>query len=138
MLARMAYVSRAQLAAQTSMLVAGVIQQTLGDRMVLAEVVAAGPYAWRVGFARTFAGLPVDADMADRAYRYLAAQHIERSGGVSAGAVLDAHAPPSPPTEREIARSWEVESHSSEEGRRALYGVDGHPQALLDRMASEE
>lgn len=108
------------------------------DEPTLAAVVAGGPVHWRLNFQRVFRGYPVDEAIADTVFRFFCDQFLKRVGpGVSAAAFLDAIEPITPPTQKEIDEAWEIDSASSEAGRRAFYGPGGHPQEWLDRHVRE-
>jgi hypothetical protein len=112
---------------------------TAADGMLLEEVVAKGPAEWRRHFVREFRagkGRPLaELDhLADLVFHFFCRVHIWRYGPVSAGAVLDKVEEITPPTAREIADAWEVDSGSSEEGRRYFYGADGHPEDLIKSL----
>lgn len=117
----------------------GAIQATMlevsSNAPLLLEVVAAGPHTWRSEFFKAFAGLAVDGYIADRMFAFFCQQVQLRYGqNVLAGQVLDTLQLPSKPSQREIDDAWEVESFSSEEGRRYFYGPDGHPEEIIKRL----
>lgn len=45
---------------------------------------------------------------------------------------------PSAPTQAEVDAGWEVESRSTEEGKRFFYGSDEHPEELIKKLIDEE
>jgi hypothetical protein len=100
----------------------------------LLTVVANGPQQFRNYVLSQTRGLAIDADIADRMFAFFRQKVRHEFGGQQAGAVLDKLEVKSPPTQREIDESWEVDSSSSEEGRRFFYGVDGHPEELIKRI----
>lgn len=115
------------------------IQSTMlniaGDTPTLLEVVAGGQFRWRHTFARAFAGLPVDDQIALAMFAFFCDQVERRFGhAMRAAEMLDALEVAAPPSQREIDDAWEVESFSSEEGRRYFYGPDGHPEELIKRL----
>ena len=122
--------------AHASQVIASYIQWAVGDVERLNRIVADGASAWRNRFRADLRGWPVDDAMAEQAWRFLCDQQALRHPEMAAGKVLDALEVNErrPPTEKEIADGWEVESASSDEGRRALYGPGGHPKELLDRL----
>lgn len=132
------FVSRADVSRVTSDLIGQLMQELASNTEALAEVVAGGAFRFRTTFLRTFKGLPVDDDVANAVFAFLTAQYQHAHPDQPAGAWLDAHAPASPPTEAEIAKSWVVESASSEQANQQYYGDHGHPQGLLDRIVSED
>ncbi len=71
------------------------------------------------------------------AFAWLCEKHLQVFADASPADILDNLEVPTPPTAEEIARAWTIESASSEEGRRALYG-DEHPQQVLDRLVAED
>jgi hypothetical protein len=106
-----------------------------GDTPTLLAVVAGGPAEWRNRFMSVTRGLAVNEDVADKLFAFFANQVVKRYGReLSAGKLLDSLEVISPPTDKEIADSWEVESSSSEEGRRFFYGPDGHPEELIKKL----
>lgn len=115
------------------------LQQTMltiaSDTPLLLSVVAGGPTNWRNVFLRNCRGLAVNEAVADSVFAFFCTQVEYRFGrGVTAGQVLDTLEVPSPLSQKEIDDAWEVESFSSEEGRRYFYGPDGHPEELVRRM----
>lgn len=121
--------------AQTLSAIDDIMRHVAGNAPLLLEVVAGGPHKWRSEFLKSCAGLAVDTDIADRLFAFFCQQVQYRYGhGITAGAVLDKLELPSPPTQREIDDAWEVESFSSEAGRRYFYGPDGHPEELIKRL----
>ena len=136
-------ISREEFAGISANIIATYIQQRLATPVTLAETVAAGPFAWRTGMLRELKGFLVDEAIADNAFNFLKAQwevEATRQGapGMSVETFLNKVEVPTPPTAREIADAWEVESASSEEGKRQMYGPGGNPQALLDELRQQD
>jgi len=106
-----------------------------GDEATLLAVVAGGEQEWRNRFLSLTRGLAIDAGVADSLFAFFCHQVKKRFGReLSAGKLLDSLEVISPPTPREIADAWEVESSSSEEGRRFFYGPDGHPEEIIKKL----
>lgn len=105
-----------------------------GNPALLARVVADGPSSWRNTFSRAFRGLPVDDAVADSLFGFFAQQFIRQYAGQTPSQVLDSYAPPAPPSEHEINDGWEVDSSSSEDGKRHFYGKDSSPQQYLEKL----
>lgn len=121
--------------AQTVSAIQSTMLEVSSNTPLLLEVVAAGPHTWRSEFFKAFGGLAVNGYIADRMFAFFCEQVQRRYGpGVLAGQVLDTLALPSKPSQREIDDAWEVESFSSEDGRRYFYGPDGHPEELIKRL----
>lgn len=108
---------------------------TQADQVALLECVAGGFEHFRYWMRRLFP--QVTREETREAFAYLCYAVQRRWGGVPAGRVLDALEVVSPPTPEEVARAWRVESASSEEGRRWLYGGEA-PQAVLERLVRAE
>lgn len=113
-----------------------------GDPVTLLEVVCRGPIEWRNRFLASFRGWPVDADVADRLFAFFSDQvlqqfkvdtAVEVEAPKVAADLLDRLEMPTPPTPAEIDAAWEIESHSSEEGRRHFYGRSS-PQEVLAKF----
>jgi hypothetical protein len=99
------------------------------DGILLAEVVAGGPTHWRKVFSQAFRagkGLPIhEVDkIADGLFLFFSNVYLWREGSLSPAEFLDKVEESTPPTEKEIAEAWEIDSGSSEEGRRYFYGPD--------------
>lgn len=106
----------------------------------LLKRVADGELAHRNAFLRELRGLGVDENIADAVFRFLCMKVVRRFGApdTRAAFLLDnLEPPPPPPTEEEIARSWQIESHSSPEANDLFYGPGRHPQDVLDRLAED-
>ena len=124
------------------------IQHTFAaDKVALCEVLdlardksgvlrANGGFEFRQKFCRAFNGLPVNGDLANHVFASLEQEAINQFGSLeNARTFLDQLvAVKNPPTEQEIAAAWEIESGSSEEGKRYFYGSE-HPKALLEKLA---
>ncbi|MBA3578946.1 MAG: hypothetical protein H0W42_03075 [Gemmatimonadaceae bacterium] len=107
------------------------------DGVMLSEVVAGGPAHWRVIFGRAFRagkGLPAHSldDLADNLFLFFSSVHIWKHGHQVPRVILDAVEEVMPPTQKEIAAAWEIDSASSEDGRRYMYGPGGPEQALKE------
>lgn len=136
----------------TSQWVRRIMLQIATHDHLLHQVVADGPMLWRVTFLRECqpAGLFVDEAIADHLYEFFCGQ-VRRRFQEEIGAhppgwtpqgiatrFLDHTPPPAkPPTTREIIDSLEVDSASSDDGRRQNYGRDGSPQRVLEILKDE-
>jgi hypothetical protein len=121
-----------------------VFYTVLNDDLLCAEVIAGGRHRWRQQFFAAFSPYRrlLDETMPDllfRAFERLFVQkHGERFGLAepqpTASQYLDAVEVDErrPPTQQEIDESWEVESASSEAGRRQMYG-EKHPKEVVKR-----
>jgi hypothetical protein len=118
----------------------------LADPVLLCEVVAHGPTAWRNACAQEWPSLSFDHDTCNAMFLAFSLEVRRRftPAGVGvppseldpqaiASKVLDAIEPETPPTDKEIEEAWVVDSASSEDGRKTLYG-DRHPQEYLDKL----
>jgi hypothetical protein len=116
------------------------IQQVMltiaGDLVTLLEVVAGGPELWRNRFHAGMRPWPVNDYIADHCFRFFCQRLTAQFPGCTAGELLDALDVPTPPTQREIDAAWQIDSASSEDGRKFFYG-DLHPQEWLDREVGE-
>lgn len=137
---------------QTSYWVRKLMMNIASDDHLLHQVVADGPVLWRISFLKETqpAGLLVDEAVADLLYEFFCGQVRKRfreeigqapPGWTPQGIAtrfLD-HTPPKPkpPTVREIIDSLEIDSASSDDGRREVYGRDGSPQRVLERLKDE-
>lgn len=121
--------------AQTVQALTNIMSGVAGDTQLLLEVVAGGPNHWRQNCLRACAGLAVDENIADSLFRFFSQRVVAQFGReLSAGRLLDALEVASPPTKKEIDDAWQVESFSSEEGRRHFYGPDGHPEQIIRQL----
>jgi len=124
-----------RLKAETVGALEAILRSVAGDTPLLLSVVAGGPAHWRIQCRTACRGLAVDDRIADAVVAFFCKQVELRFGReMSAARLLDALEVPTPPTAKEIADAWEVESFSSEEGRRHLYGPDGHPEELIKQL----
>ena len=132
---------RQQVAAQIGEAVSAVMRGVASDPKALAEVVARGPYDWRVWVQHEFAGILNDGTsrdaLANLMFRFFEQQHLQRFGGLSPAQVMDGLEVKEPPTKKELMESWTIESASSDEGRRAMYG-DSNPQEFLRRLCEDK
>jgi hypothetical protein len=127
---------RQELKVRTVVAVNDTVLTILANTPLLLEVVARGPAEWRSNFMHAHRGLAVNEGMADHLFRFFADHVVRRFGREhSANELLDAMeiTVDRPPTQREIDESWEIESHSSEAGRRYFYGSD-RPEDLVRRL----
>lgn len=129
--------ARERLAAETIAAIRHVQLTITGDALLLCEVVAGGPVHWRQRFLLSMKQAlgplcPVDESIADQLFRFFC-KRVERQYGQPAKDVLDSIEVHSPPTKQEIADAWEVESESSEAGRKHFYGDDS-PQTFLHKL----
>ncbi len=123
---------------QTQWAIKAVSDGIISDPIVLFQVVAGGERLWRTTFMREFRGNKlVTDDIADLLFRGFCEHVVNVHGGMDAAQTatlaLDSYEPITPPTDREIEDAWEVDSASSEDGRRAMYG-DLHPQEYIKRL----
>ena len=124
-----------QLKAQTLHAIDSTMSSVAGHEPTLLAVVAGGPMEWRNRFLSVTRGLAVDEGIADSLFAFFCHQVKKRFGReLSASKLLDSLEVISPPTEKEIADAWTVDSASSEEGRRFFYGPDGHPEELIKKL----
>ena len=105
-----------------------------GDDLMLAEVVAQGQFKWRATFIQAFKGFPVSVDLADKLFYFFEQRHKFVFGGLSPKFVLDKMEVTTPPTQAEIDQAWEVESGSTEAGKRAVYGPDYNPEQIIRQV----
>jgi hypothetical protein len=114
------------------------------DAELCATIIAGGEFHYRLTFWHAFKGFryvtPQEAEPCWEYFKNCFDRHWPGWRGSdeeyqpAAARVLDALEVPSEPTESDIANAWEVESASSEEGRRFLYGPGGSPQQLLEQL----
>jgi hypothetical protein len=111
---------------------------TAADGVMLLEVLAAGPSTWRNlfrdAFKHTRLPSPVLDKFADHQFALFARVCVWRFGTSNYKQLLDSVEEKTPPTEKEINDAWEVDSGSSEEGRRHFYGPDGGPEQVLRQL----
>ena len=121
--------------AQTVYACTNVLSGVAGHTPTLLAVVAGGPQHWRNSFLSTCRGLAVDESIADSLFAFFCRRVQQQFGRErSAGQLLDSLEVSTPPTPREIDDAWEVESFSSEQGRRHFYGADGHPEQIIKQL----
>lgn len=121
--------------AQTVQALTQIMSSVGGDTQTLLEVVAGGPKMWRHSLLSTCHGLAVDEAVADGMFAFFCRRVQAQFGrDQSAGQLLDNLEVFTPPTQREIDDAWEVDSFSSEEGRRYFYGADGHPEQIIKQL----
>jgi hypothetical protein len=99
---------------------------------------AMGASRFRNVMHREFKGLPMTDDLANSVFGCLEMMAIQQLGSLEeAYTFLDRLvAVKGPPTQAEIDAGWEVESASTEEGRRSIYG-DSNPQEVLDQLRQQ-
>lgn len=105
----------------------------LANPIALLEAVGRGPFEWRRQVMKNFPGM-LDENAANALYAKLDHEARQQFPGLTPSQALDAVAPITPPTDKEIDDAWEIDSSSTEEARRWFYGPDGHPQDLVRRM----
>jgi hypothetical protein len=123
-----------------------IMQEIAGDKVALCQCLdlasdkngvlrANGAFEFRRVFHQEFAGLPVTDDMANSIFAFFEQQALLQFGSLqNARNFLDRLVEiKGPPTQAEIDRSWSIESASSEEGRRSIYG-SSNPQEVLDQL----
>jgi hypothetical protein len=101
--------------------ITALMKNIAGNPIKLAEVVAGGPFNWRLIFLRAFHGLPVNDHVANLVFRFFCEQFLKQYPGVTATQFLDKVEVRSPLTAKDIEDSWEHTVDSSEEGRRRFY-----------------
>lgn len=96
------------------------ILDTCADDLQLLEVVGGGPFQFRVRFIKAFPQGAVDETVANHVFAFLSARVVQQFGDVPVGDLLDAMEVREvrPPTDEEVAESWEIHSQSTEEARR--------------------
>jgi len=128
-----------KLKADTLFAVNNLMSGIAGHTPTLLAVVAGGPMEWRNRCQEVTKGLAIDERIADHIFAFFCDQVRRKFGRErTAGQLLDSLVVHTPPTKKEIAESWKVESASSEEGRRHLYGRDGHPEELIKQLADQD
>lgn len=112
------------LAGLTYQLLDGFIRDVSSDPIKHAQVLAHGRAHFRRQVAKHFRGLPVDEGIADHVFHVLTLEWRKRHGDARPATLLDqTHVPsPAPAVTPETADDWEIESASSERGRRWFYG----------------
>jgi len=121
---------RGDVAAAVKTSVKGLMRQVIMDRLYHAEVVAAGPVAFRRGFVKEMGPAFGNArgpcgDLADVVHAFFVGVWRERYPEISASAFLDAVHVPIPETEKEreqaIEDAWEIEIGSSDAAMQQMY-----------------
>lgn len=98
----------------------------LGNPVLHAEIVAAGPFTYRAWVVRDLGACfkahrgPCD-DLADVIFQLYRVQWHQRHPGLSADAYLDTVEIVSPPSQAEVDEAWEVEIGSAESAMRQFY-----------------
>jgi hypothetical protein len=116
----------------------------LGTDLALYTVVSEGAASWRIAFTREMrgAGLLISDDICNQMFEVFCAEvrrrHQADQTAQQIAAALREHIAPEPPplTEAEIIDSLEVDSASSDDGRRYLYG-DYSPEHELEKLKDE-
>lgn len=132
---------RADVARTATDLIAQWLDRHVHQDDLLLETLANGRTDFRNKVFRDLRGLPVDEALCEGMWRFLwdvkARKYPEFA---TPGEALDQLEVTTtrPPTAREIAEGWEVESASSEDGRRYLYGPGENAQTMLDKLRRME
>lgn len=128
-----------------------IMVEVAADEIYLSDVVAGGLELWRQRLTAAFAPFPM-GDIPEMTYRFFClkvvqlVQQADTSAYVEtsaenaktlAGQFLDGVEPVTPPTEKEIAESWELDDASSYEAKKELYG-DLHPKEYLHRLVTDK
>ena len=117
---------RQALAIKVKLEVRHLMVEILGDRILHAEAVATGPFAWRAAFVKDMGSYfgnqraPCDT-LADLVYQFFVGTWRHRYPEMSPQQFLNAVNPISPPTPAEIEDAWEVEIGSSDAAMRSMY-----------------
>lgn len=131
-------------ALNTDLAIRTCITHVAADPGVLAEIVAAGEYTFRVGVLKTFEkGYKlgevdrIDEAMANRMFCALCVLwqrfYQNQYGNLTAGQFLDRVEIHRGPTQEEIDQAWELESNSTEDGNRTFYGRM-NPNEYFDKL----
>lgn len=137
----------AEIAQFTSQQIHEAMVNLASNPRLLSEATSVGPVAFRNKFRQAFAGLPVDDEVANRVYAFLCGQVVRRARqfGVETetpSALLDyldkTEVTKTAPTQDEIERAWEIESGSSEEGKRHFYGNRSADEVMRELRAQQE
>lgn len=121
---------------------------------LLHEIVAGGQERHRFEFLAGFQGHKVNSHIADLIFRFFVwkvrerfRQEIEanrlnpmlaaKNAQQLAGYALEHTVVEAPLTEAEIIQSLEIDSASSDDGRRMLYGRDGHAEKALEVLKDQ-
>ena len=113
----------------------------VSDTIIRTQIIGHGFPWFAAQFHKEFRGFGkriADDQHAKDAFALLCMAHVQAFGDHTPTEVLDAIEPVTPPTAKEIADAWTIDSASSEEGRRMLYGVNGHPREILAQVVAEE
>ena len=128
-----------------------IMLEVAADEIYVSDVVAGGIDLWRQRITAAFAPFPM-GDVPEMMYRFFCQKVIQlvREADTSAtveasvenakklaGQFLDNVEPVTPPTEKEIAESWELDDASSYEAKKELYG-DMHPKEYLRRLVTDK
>lgn len=105
----------------------------------LMDVVARGPFEFRLRFLREMRGYAVNDDIANSVYAFFCQQVVNMTGLAdaqdAAGQYLDKVEVKTAPTQAEIDASWVHEVFSSEDGRRHMYqdgaGMAGESKVII-------
>lgn len=110
------------LKARTMAQVDHIMKGIASDPVALLEVVAGGPYDFRLRLLRESRGLALNENIADMMFRFFCEKVVARWGpDADPGKILDKYEVKSPLTDDEIERSWVHEVFSTEDGRRMFY-----------------
>jgi len=104
------------------------------------QILAAGKNHFLKEYRKEFAGFGLLAsdEMGNRALLMLWRKHMSEHGMVAPAEILDSITSVwRPPTQKEINEAWKIESASSPEVRRELYG-DKTPQQFLNELIDED
>jgi hypothetical protein len=95
------------------------MEAVLADDMLHALIVAGGHFNYIGTFMREFRSMKgADREMGEMLWSLFVDQWKEKHGRLHPGRFLDAIEQHTPPTDKEIEDAWEVDSASSEDGRR--------------------
>lgn len=118
------------------------------DPEMLLEVVGQGFETFHRTTVRAFAPFPVDDQITRRMFKFFAERVVRIFGPNADGSidpyavaknVLDTMEKPSPPTQDEIDRAWEIEDMSSQAGQRWYHETVGeHPQEHLEKLIRKD
>jgi hypothetical protein len=100
------------------------METVLADDMLHALIVAGGHFNYISTFLREFRGMTgADREMGEMLWSLFTSQWLAKHGRLHPKTFLDAIEQHTPPTAKEIEDAWEVESASSEDGRRYFDGT---------------
>lgn len=123
--------------AEIRTIVKTILDVCLSDQLAHAELIAAGPYAFRVDFVREvlpagFHGKSVEVEALARViFQFLHRTWYDRYP-YAPGTFLDQVQMQSAPTEQEIEDAWELEIGSSDAAMRTLYEGSGRTRKGAD------